>query len=179
MLCILKSMFSKSKSRVKWNNYFSETLENLYGVLQCGLISPTLFTVFLEDLPDYLDLTCCVSMDNFIISYLLHADDLVFISETPEGLQKHIDGLHEFCRQWHMIVNLMETNVCVFNRKASNILETQNALTMGKRLSMAINTSTLAYTFLTLKPCSNQPAIILLVKQTKLFLLPRNMQWNL
>ena len=119
MLCILKSMFSKSKSRVKWNKYFSETFENLYGVLQGGVISPTLFNVFQEDLPDYLDLSCGVSMNNMIISYLLHADDLVFISETPEGLQKHIDGLHELCKQWHMIVNLMKTNVCVFNRKAS------------------------------------------------------------
>ena len=35
------------------------------------------------------------------------------------GLQKHIDGLHEFCKQRHMIVNLMITNVCVFNKKAS------------------------------------------------------------
>ena len=121
MLRILKSMFSKSKSRVKWNNSYSDTFENLYGVLQGGVISPTLFNVFLEDLPDYLDLTCGVSMNNIVITYLLHADDLILISETPEGLQRLIDGLHEFCKQWHMIVNLMKTNVCVFNRKASKL----------------------------------------------------------
>ena len=46
ILCILKSMFSKSKGRVKWNNYFSETFENLHGVLQGGLISPTQLNVF-------------------------------------------------------------------------------------------------------------------------------------
>ena len=76
-------MFSKSKSHVKWNNYFFETFENVYGVLQGGVISPTLFNVFLEDLPDYLDLTCGASMNDIIISYLLHAYDLVFISEKP------------------------------------------------------------------------------------------------
>ena len=119
MLRILKSMFSQSKSRVKWNTSYSDTFENLYGVLQGGVISPTLFNVFLEDLPDYLDLTCGVSMNNIAITYLLHADDLILISETPEGLQRLIDGLHEFCKQWHMIVNLMKTNVCVFDRKAS------------------------------------------------------------
>ena len=75
MLRILKSMFSKSKSRVKWNNSYNDTFENLYGVLQGGVISPTLFNVFLEDLPDYLDLTCGVSMNNIVITYLLHADD--------------------------------------------------------------------------------------------------------
>ena len=108
-------MFSKSKSRVKWNNSYSDTFENLYGVLQGGVISPTLFNVFLDDLPDYLDLTCIVSMNNIVITYLLHADDLILISETPEGLQRLIDGWHEFCKQWHMITffyNGQEVDYC-------------------------------------------------------------------
>ena len=54
-------------------------------------------------------------MNNIIIWYLLHADDLVLLSETPEGLQELIDGLHEFCKHWHIFVNLIKTNVCVFN----------------------------------------------------------------
>ena len=179
MLRILKSMYSQSKSRLKWNNYFSETFENLHGVLQGRMIYPTLFNVFLEDLPDYLYLTCGVSMNNIIIPYLLHADDLVLISETPEWLQKHIDGHHEFCKQWQMIVDLMKTNACVFDSKATKHTRNPVFFTMGKRLSIALNISTLAYSLLTLKTCSNQPAITLLVKQTKLFLLPINMQWNL
>ena len=54
-----------------------------------------------------------------MIPYLQHADDSFLISETPGGPQKHIDGLHKFCKQWHMTLNLMKTNICVFNRKAS------------------------------------------------------------
>ena len=56
-------------------------------------------------------------MNDVLINYLLHADDLILISETPEGLQKLIDGLHEFCKQWHMIVNLVKTKLCVFSAK--------------------------------------------------------------
>ena len=138
MLRILKSMFSKSKSRVKWNNSYSDTFENLYGVLQGEVISPTLFNAFLEDLPDYLDLTCGVSMNNIVITHLLHADDLILISETPEGLQRLIDGLHEFCKQWHMIVNLMKTNVCVFNRRASKLARQPKFFYNGQEVDYCI-----------------------------------------
>ena len=124
MLCILKSMFSKSKSRVKWNNYFSETFENLYGVLQGGVISPTLFNVFLEDLPDYLDLSCGVSMNNIIISYLLHADDLVFISET-EGLQNTLTAfMNSVSSGIWLLIWWKPMSVCLIE-KPQNVLETQ------------------------------------------------------
>ena len=58
MLRILKSMFSKAKSCAKWNGSLSEAFENLYVVLQGGVTSPSLFNIFLEDLINYLDMTC-------------------------------------------------------------------------------------------------------------------------
>ena len=57
MLRILKSLFSKTKSWAKWNGSLSEAFENLYGVLQGGVTSPSLFNIFLEDLIIYLDMT--------------------------------------------------------------------------------------------------------------------------
>ena len=115
MLRILKDMFAKAKSSAKWGGYVSETFNNLYGVLQGGVTSPTLFNMFLEDLVNFLDVTCGVKMGDMMIAYLLFADDLVLISDTAEGLQKQIGGLYEFCRKWHMIVNLTKTKICVFN----------------------------------------------------------------
>ena len=47
---IIKSMFDNSKSRVKYNSNLSDIFENLLGVLQGGVISPTLFKFFLDDL---------------------------------------------------------------------------------------------------------------------------------
>ena len=115
MLHILKSMFEKSKSTAKWNGCLSEAFENLYGVLQGGVTSPTLFNVFLEDLVKYLDTTCGVYMSNLMIAYLLFADDLVLIADSAVGLQKLIDGLQTYCSKWHMLVNLTKTKIMVFN----------------------------------------------------------------
>ena len=46
---IIKSIFDNSKSRVKYNSSLSDIFENLRGVLQGGVISPTLFKFFLDD----------------------------------------------------------------------------------------------------------------------------------
>ena len=50
---IIKSMFSKDKCCVKWNSSVGDMFSNLCGVLQGGVISPTLFQIFLEDVFEY------------------------------------------------------------------------------------------------------------------------------
>ena len=52
---IIKSMYDKATSRVKFNAQLSEIFENLIGVLQGGVISPTLFKFFLGDISRYFD----------------------------------------------------------------------------------------------------------------------------
>ena len=115
MLKIISSMFAKSSSRVKWNAELGEIFDNLYGVLQGGVLSPTLFKIFLEDLPKYLDNSKGVKIGDTIISHLLQADDLVLMSETQSGLQYLLNGLERFCNRWHMVINLLKTNIMVFN----------------------------------------------------------------
>ena len=114
---IIKSMFDNSKSRVKYNSSLSDIFENLRGVLQGGVISPTLFKFFLDDLGEYLDTTKGIKVGNIRISHLLFADDLILVSETSSGLQKLIAGLQEFSKQWHMEVNLSKTRISTFNAK--------------------------------------------------------------
>ena len=114
---IIKSMYDNAKSRVKWNSQLSNIFENLRGVLQGGVLSPTLFKIFLDDLVDYLDKNKGVTVGDIMICYILFADDLVLVSETSTGLQHLLNGLEQFCKQWHMLVNLMKTNIMIFNKK--------------------------------------------------------------
>ena len=65
---LLKSMYKKAKSRVKWNSQLGRIFENLRGVLQGGVISPTLFNVFLEDISDYLDKNKGITVRDIVIS---------------------------------------------------------------------------------------------------------------
>ena len=50
---LLRSLFAKARSRVKWNNELGELFENTYGVLQGGVIRPSLFKWYIEDMQVY------------------------------------------------------------------------------------------------------------------------------
>ena len=117
---VLMSMFERSHARVRWNNQLSAPIDSLFGVLQGGIISPKLFTEYLSDIGSYLHKHCGIVIDNVLLYYLLYADDLVLCSDTAEGLQKQLDGLFNYCKKWHMLLNLGKTKVLIFNSKMSN-----------------------------------------------------------
>jgi hypothetical protein len=41
-----------------------------------------------------------VNLNGCIIDCLMYADDIVFFSNTKSGLQKKLDKLHEYCKEW-------------------------------------------------------------------------------
>ena len=94
------------------------------GVKQGDNVSPTLFSIFINDLVKGInELGVGVKIDNrvevdgtiidnsIILSCLLYADDLVFLSETEENLQKMLDFLYKWCCDWRIEVNLDKTNI--------------------------------------------------------------------
>ena len=114
---VLMNLFQKATCMIRWHGQLSEQIQSLFGVLQGGMISPKLFSEYLTNLGDYLNETCGIIIDDIFLYYILYADDLVLCSDTPEGLQMQIDGLLEFCKKWHMIINLTKTKILVFNKK--------------------------------------------------------------
>ena len=101
---------------MKWGENLDEIFENIYGVLQCGRLSPNLLNLFLEDIAGYLNIDKGVYSEGGKIPYFLYADDLVLLTESPTGLQNILHGL-ENCSQWHMTVNLTKTQIVVFNKR--------------------------------------------------------------
>ena len=116
-LGIVNSMYNKARCRVKWKCKLDSMFSNLLGVLQGGVLSPTLFNIFISDLVKYLDPKDGVTLGDLTLFYLLFADDLVLISETSTGLQSLIKGLENFCRLWQVEVNLTKTKYTIFNKR--------------------------------------------------------------
>ncbi len=40
--------------------------------------------------------------------YVLFADDLILCLETPQGLQKLVNGLFKYCSKWYLILSLTQ-----------------------------------------------------------------------
>ena len=140
---IIKSMYDKATSRVKFNAQLSEIFENLNGVLQGGVISPTLFKFFLDDISRYFDKEKGIRINEHSMTYLLFADDLILLSETDTGLQSLIGGLETFCKHWHMQVNFKKTKISIFNEKYRPSKEIENFVLSDHKIDQ-----TTSYNFL-------------------------------
>ncbi len=116
LLNVMIDMYSKTKSRIKWKNFLSNTFQDIFGVNQGGVTSPYLFKSFLKDLGDALDDSCGVVIFDKILKHLLWADDLFLVSTSAEKMQKQINNLGSYCKKWQLIVNTMKTKVMVFGK---------------------------------------------------------------
>ena len=83
---------------VKVNNiYLTDTFQSFVGVRQGDNLKPTLFKLFINDIPNIFDDSCSpVSFLTRKLHCLLYADDLVLLSESPahKGLQNSLTNYH-------------------------------------------------------------------------------------
>jgi hypothetical protein len=74
------------------------------GLLQGEIVSPILFSLFVNDIELFLqkDESSCLTLDQLSIYLLLFADDAVIFSETAHGLQTSLHYLKDYCYKWQL-----------------------------------------------------------------------------
>ena len=116
-LQLLDSMYSDVRYRIKLNGALSPEIKSEIGLKQGGVLSPSLFNLFLADLPAIFDASCDpVLLNNRRLSCLMYADDLILLSESHTGLQNSLNALHSYCMKWNLTVNLKKSQVMIFNK---------------------------------------------------------------
>ena len=92
MLRIIQDMCSKVKAFVKVNNITSPTFDSHVGLKQGEIMSPLLFSLFIDDIELYLqgDTSCGLNLGDVQILLLLFADDMVIFSENQNDLQNSL-----------------------------------------------------------------------------------------
>ena len=116
-LQVLKIIYKEVYYSVKLPEGLTHKISSTVGLKQCCILSPTLFSLYINDLVDMFDSTCNpVELQNGKLSCLLYADDIVLLSESANGLQNCIDKLEYFCKKWNLSVYLNKTNVLIFNK---------------------------------------------------------------
>lgn len=116
MYKIIKSMLSNSSSQLKLGEGLLPPIKPSKGVRQGCSLSPTLFNLFISDLPSFLleNSKVSVELQQYLLSCLLWADDLVLFSSSSSGLNKIIDSLRVYCERWNLNVNYDKTKVVEF-----------------------------------------------------------------
>ena len=101
-------MFKKAKAKIYHKGNHGDAIDSVYGVLQSHILSPKLFNEFMSDFLQHLNESDGIKIGNMFFTHLLHADDIVLMSDSPNGLQNRLNYLHDFSSKWHLIVNITE-----------------------------------------------------------------------
>ena len=131
---IIKSMYEVSKSCVKVNENLTNSFSTHLGVKQGDNLSPNLFKIFINNLTNYLKHSeDPVSINDQDLHCLMYADDIVLLSTSPNGLQKKLDILQNYCNDWCLSVNTNKTKVLIFN-KAGRLINKYDFMLNGIKL---------------------------------------------
>ena len=113
----IKSIYSSSTSCIRINNKLTDWFDCKNGVKQGDNLSPTLFSVFVNDLVCEINaMDLGVNLDGEKNSLLLYADDIAIVAETELNLQAMLDKLHDWCKKWRVLINTDKSKCVHFRR---------------------------------------------------------------
>ena len=124
LIRIFKSMYGDLKARVYSNGILGPLFKITIGTRQGCNLSPTLFNLFINDIPLILSKAKCdpVTLNSIEINALMYADDMLLLSKSTSGLNRSLKILEVYCRKWQLQVNTDKTKVMIFNKlKISNM----------------------------------------------------------
>ena len=130
-----KSNRQKSHAAVYWKHFWSihikscivfsgsqtSFFQSYCGVRQGENLSPALFSLFLNDLEDYLNAHHCkgISVDYtdedisvyLKILILLYADNTVIFGTDPHSFQDNLNIFYEYCQLWKLNINYNQRTI--------------------------------------------------------------------
>ena len=125
----LSTIYSSSSAQIRVNGLLTESFEVTSGVKQGDIISPILFSMYLNDLATGLkELNCGIDVDGLNLSILLYADDIVLMAPDENALQKMLQFIDGWCKKWRMAINSDKTQVVHFRTKSKMKSEFQFSL---------------------------------------------------
>ena len=101
------------------SDYFS--ISN--GVRQGGILSPKLFSVYVDDLSDKLvESKVGCSIDNLCMNHVMYADDICLMAPSPAALQELINICYDFSVRNDLSFNSSKSYCMVFKPKSYTLL---------------------------------------------------------
>ena len=133
----LSTIYNSSISQIKLNGKLTPAFEVSSGVKQGDIVSPTLFSMYLNDLATGIkDLNCGIDINGHNLSILLYADDIVLMAADEMSLQKMLTFIRQWCNKWRMAINAEKTQVVHFRRPSTP--RTNFNFTFGEKYLMIV-----------------------------------------
>ena len=89
------------------------------GLKQGEVISPLIFSLFIEDVELFLqdNHSSRLLLDDIMFILMLFADDMAILGNGVDNLQHSLNQLKNYCKRWGLEVNTDKTIVMVFRKR--------------------------------------------------------------
>ena len=114
----LLNVYTQQKIRIRWNRDISSEYGISNGVKQGGVLSPILFTVYLDELLiklKNLDVGC--HMGEIFAGSLAYADDVCLLSPSLLGIREMMNVVNNFARELRVQFNPEKSILIVFEEQ--------------------------------------------------------------
>ena len=131
--------YCNQKMRVKWNGSLHGTFSASKGVKQGGVLSPLLFTVFLDQLIlELKELGIGCHLNGMFVGAFIFADDVTLLALTSMAM---LNTYTDFAASHNLLFNESKTKCMYFNDAGSQLQNTVKF--MGRPIEYVDNTDVL------------------------------------
>ena len=105
---------------MRWGETLSDWFDVKAGVRQGGILSPTFYCIYVDDLVDILsEMGVGCHLKDLFLSILLYADDMALTSPSLRGLQQLLSATELYCKTWDIMLNPKKSKNMSFGKKHS------------------------------------------------------------
>ena len=125
---VIVNMYHNVKSRIMYNNEYSDCFTCGNRIRQWEIWSPFLFSLYLNDLETFLEKNNVTDLKTLSdeleqelgyyvkLFVIMYADDTALLAESARNLQNMLNLFHEYCLKWKLKVNIDKTKIMIFSK---------------------------------------------------------------
>jgi hypothetical protein len=119
---LLRSLYSNVSNKVLFGDFESDWFDQEFGLKQGCVLSPTLFSILMNDLVSMLsEQNLGVNLASDIINCLLFADDIVLMGKSEQELQTLLNITARLASKWNLTFYSKESKVMVIGQKTDKL----------------------------------------------------------